>query len=65
MLQYRSGGVDGIGDGTLKSDWPIVVLHHIGLGITIRFQAAVSDTSSGKLPESLCQLVSDAGVCSV
>jgi len=32
-------------DGTVKSDRSIVALHHFKLGRTIRFQAAVSDTS--------------------
>ena len=44
--------VDKIGDGIVKSDRSVVVLHHFGLGHTIRFQAAVSDTSGGKHPES-------------
>jgi len=30
---------------TVKSDRSLVVLHHFGLGRTIGFQAAVSDTS--------------------
>jgi len=29
--------VDGIGGGTVKSDWSIVVLHHFGLCRTIGF----------------------------
>ena len=29
--------VDGIGDGTVKSDRSVVVLHHFGLGRTIGF----------------------------
>ena len=53
----RQKCVDGIGNGTVKSDWSIVVLHHFGLGRSIGFQAAVSDTSDGKHPESLCQLI--------
>jgi len=44
--------VDGIGDGTVKSDRSAEVLHHFGLGRTIGFQAAVSDTSGGKHSES-------------
>ena len=40
----------------MKSDRSIVVLHHFGLGRTVRFQAAVSDTSGGKHPESSHQL---------
>jgi len=43
--------VDGIGDETVKSDQSVVLLHHFGLGRTIGFQAAVSDTSGGKHPE--------------
>ena len=49
--------VDGIGDGTEKSDRSVVVLHHFGLDRTIGFQAAVLDTSGGKHPESSHQLV--------
>ena len=49
--------VDGIGDGIVKSDRSVVVLHHFGLGRTIGFQAAVSDTSSGKHPEFSHQLI--------
>ena len=49
--------VNGIGDGTVKSDRSVVVLHHFGLGHTIGFQAAVSDTSGGKHPESSHQLI--------
>ena len=49
--------VDGIGDGTVKSDRSVVVLHHFGLGHTIGFQAAVSDTSGGKHPESSHQKI--------
>jgi len=30
-----------IGDGTVKSDRSVVVLHHFGLGRTIGFQAAL------------------------
>jgi len=41
-----------IGDGTVKTDRSVVVLHHLGLGHTIGFQAAISDTSGGKHPES-------------
>jgi len=41
----------------VKSDRSAVVLHHFGLGRTIRFQAAVSDTSGGKHPESSHQLI--------
>jgi len=48
--------VDAIGDGTVKSDRSFVALHHFGLGRTIGFQAAVSDTSGGKHPESSHQL---------
>ena len=33
--------VDGIGDGTVKSDWSVVVLCHFKLGRTIGFQTAV------------------------
>jgi len=33
------------------------LLHHFGLGRTIGFQAAVSDTSGGKHPESTHQLI--------
>jgi len=33
-----------IGDGTVKADRSVVVLHHFGFGRTIGFQAAVSDT---------------------
>ena len=40
--------VDGIGDETVKSDRSTEVLHHFGLGRTIGFQAAVSDTSNGR-----------------
>ena len=43
--------VDGIGEETVKSDRSAEVLHHFGLGRTIGFQAAVSDTSDGKHPE--------------
>ena len=49
--------VNGIGDGTVKSDRSVVVLHYFGLGRTIRFQAALSDTSGGKHPESSHQLM--------
>jgi len=49
--------VDGIGDGIVKSDRSVVVLHHFGLGRTIGFQAAVSDTSGGKHPEFSHQLI--------
>jgi len=49
--------VDGIGDGTVKSDRSVVGLHHFGLGRTIGFQAAVSDTSGEKHPESSHQLI--------
>ena len=45
-------------DGTVKSDQSIIVLHHFGLGHTIGFQAAVSDISDGKHPESSGQLTS-------
>jgi len=41
----------------VKSDRSVVVLHHFGLGRTIGFQAAVSDTSGGKHPESSRQLI--------
>jgi len=41
----------------VKLDRSVVVLHHFGLGRTIEFQAAVSDTSDGKHPESLHQLI--------
>ena len=44
--------VDGIGDGTVKSNRSVVVVHHFGLVRIIRFQAAVSDTSGGKHPDS-------------
>ena len=37
----------------MKSDRSAEVLHHLGLGYTIGFQAAVSDTSGGKHPESV------------
>jgi len=40
--------VDGIGDGIVKSDRSVVVVHHFGLGRTVGFQAAVSDTSGEK-----------------
>ena len=53
--------VDGIGDGTVKLDRSVVVLHHFGLGRTIGFQAAVSDTSGGKHPESSHQLIVTSG----
>jgi len=33
------------------------LLHHFGLGRTIGFQAAVSDTSGGKHPKSSHQLI--------
>jgi len=36
----------------VKSDRSAEVLHHFGLGRTVGFQAAVSDTSGGKHPES-------------
>jgi len=36
----------------MKSDRSDEVLHHFGLGCTIGFQAAVSDTSGGKHPET-------------
>jgi len=49
--------VDGIGDETMKLDRSVVVLRHFGLGPTIGFQAAVSDTSGGKHLESLHQLI--------
>ena len=49
--------VDGIGDGTVKSDRSVVVVRHFKLGCTIGFQAAVSDTSGGKHPESSHQLI--------
>ena len=42
---------------TVKSDRSFVALHHFGLGRTIGFQAAVSDTSGGKHPESTHQLI--------
>jgi len=41
----------------VKSDRSVVVLHHLGLGRTIGFQAAVANTSSGKHPESPHQLI--------
>jgi len=41
----------------VKSDRSVVVLHHLGLGRTIGFQAAVANTSSGKHPESSHQLI--------
>ena len=44
-------------DGMVKSDLSIVVLHYFGLGRTIGFQAAVSDTSGGKHLESSHQLI--------
>jgi len=44
----------------VKSDRSAEVLHHFGLGRTIGFQAAVSDTSGGKHPESSHQLLSTA-----
>ena len=51
--------VDGIGDGIgiVKSDRSLVVVHHFGLVGIIGFQAAVSDTSGGKHPESSHQLI--------
>ena len=49
--------VDGIGDETMKLDRSVVVLRHFGLGPTIGFQAAVSDTSGGKHLESSHQLI--------
>jgi len=51
--------VDEIGDRTVKSDRSVVVLYfyHFGLGRTIGFQAAVSDTSGGKYPESSHQRI--------
>jgi len=47
----------GIGDETVKSDRSVVVLRHFGLGHIIGFQAAVSDTSGEKHPESSYQLI--------
>jgi len=44
-------------DGTVKSDLSVVVLHYFGLGRTIGFQAAVSDTSGGKHLESSHHLI--------
>ena len=41
----------------MKSDRSVVVLHRFGLGLTIGFEAAVSDTSGGKHPESTHQLI--------
>ena len=41
----------------MKSERSLVVLHHFGLGRTIGFQSAVSDTSGGKHPESSHQLI--------
>jgi len=41
----------------MKSDRSAEVLHQFGLGRTIGFQAAVSDTSGGKHPESSHQLM--------
>ena len=49
--------VDGIGDGTVKSDRSVVVLYHFELGHTVGFESAVSDTSGGKHPESSHQLI--------
>ena len=43
--------------GTVKSDRSVVVVHHFKVGCTIGFQAAVSDTSGGKHPESTHQLI--------
>ena len=40
----------------MKSDRSVVVLHYFGLGRTIGFQAAVSDTTGGKHPESSHQV---------
>jgi len=37
----------------VKSDRSAKVLHHLGLGRTIGFQAAVSDTSRGNHTESV------------
>jgi len=61
--EYESGKpclprrVGRTGDWTVKPDWTVVVeLHYFGLGRTIGFQAAVSDTSGGKHPESSHQL---------
>jgi len=48
--------VDGIGDATVKSDRSAEVLRHFGLGRTIGFQTAASDTSGRKHPESSHQL---------
>ena len=53
----RATCVDGIGDETVKSDRSVVLLHHYGLSRAIGFQAAVSDTSGGKHPESPHQLI--------
>jgi len=41
----------------VNSDRSIVVLHHFGLGHTIGFQAAVSDTFGGKHLESSHKLI--------
>ena len=41
----------------VKLDRFAEVLHHFGLGRTIGFQAAVSDTSGGKHPESSHRLI--------
>ena len=49
--------VDKIGDGIVKSDRSVVVLHHFGLSRTIGFQAAVSHTFDGKHPETSHQLI--------
>ena len=55
--------VDGIGDATVKSDRSAEVLRHFGLGRTIGFQAAVSDTTGGKRPVSdLYDLVTELHV---
>ena len=47
----------------MKSDRSAEVLRHFGLGRTIGFQAAVSDTSGGKRPVSdLYDLVTELHV---
>jgi len=46
----------------VKSDRSAEVLHHFGLGRTIGFQAAVSDTSDGKHFRVLTSAAADSKV---
>ena len=46
--------VDGIGDGTVKSDRSVVVLHHFGLGRTIGFQAETQEQWNGTSQSPVC-----------